>query len=72
MTDNDMVPIPEDHHAKLARLLADFGQSWHVAHQQSPACWTAVTRPKPGQMIVKVTHDLDAIRAKLERAETTP
>ena len=60
----------EAHQAALSSLFHDFGERWQIQHQLSPQCWTAVRRPEPSQVILKVAHDLEGLRAKMTAAET--
>jgi hypothetical protein len=60
----------EAQQAELRSLRDDYGGCWQIQHQLSPECWTAVRRPEPSQVIIKVAHDLDTLRAKIAAAET--
>jgi hypothetical protein len=60
----------EAQQAELRSLQDDYAGRWQIQHQLSPECWTAVRRPEPSQVIIKVAHDLDALRAKIAAAET--
>jgi hypothetical protein len=60
----------EAEQAELRSLRDDYGGRWQIQHQLSPECWTAVRRPEPSQVIIKVAHDLAVLRAKIAAAET--
>ncbi len=59
--------VPGSAGARLAGLLAEYGDRWEIEELDPGSAWVAVTR-RGSFMHVLAAHDIDDLRAKLQTA----